>query len=952
MRIDRIQEYVKVKITEQIESGQPVGVMAHDVSEALGIWRNDCAVELNKLVDQGKLRREGKKGVLFFPMDAAVDDGNEPMEIRRIERPRPAIGTERAKESSVFARLVGSNGSLKHQIRIAKAAVSYPPFGLNMLITGPSGSGKTMFAYSVWEYAGEIRAFGATSDAIPFVHFNCAEYADNPQLLVANLLGYKRGSFTGAVEDKRGLVEEANGGILLLDEIHCLSSTGQELFFTLLDTGYYRRLGDVTKRQSRFMLIGATTKPATDALLDTFLRRIPVLIQVPSLAERSINERKEFIEYFYRQETAAIQKLIVVKKDALNILAAYTSAVSLGTLKNVIQISCAKSLHRNISKNIERDEITITFGDILIQVAEHHIDTDKTACPFTSDLRISAKNDTGRESASALADIYEYVEEKIDSKTDEDLKSESFQQILAISVNDYFEDLKKMLVNTGIDYNLLDSVILPEIIPVAAKFLEMASNELDYAFSETAPLLLAMHISQYIDRMHSPMPLFPGDFRSLAQSNPRDFQFVSKYEEWLALSLGTEITGDELNFLAMFLYQGRKKTKNPGVWITLVSHNSQAAAALGNFFNTVLTPGLIHWVGGKSTDSMFNVFEMICDSVKMFHGAEGNLILTDIDMLTGLENEIRKASGVKCRIIPSLDHHLMICACKTTLTYDRPLDEIFQQVIESHCESLLYFFDIQKVNLPALLEKSRKTFLTKIILTVCVTGIGSAKRIKEILEQKLSYVPHLTIIAMSTLDDVFGKAAAYGDSLKLIVGTINLGIPNIPFLLSDKIFTANGMYYISTILNDWNYSFYQVNPDSADSADIPQESVLRDAFRYIAPNVEANGGVSGIFHLINILEQKVYTEPLSDELKMLIFMHTASMLERIVNGNALEMDDEAENLISGKKNWFSLLENIIGAVFNPYGYEIPREEIYYFMHSLPETKMRDRLNGKTRIGGN
>jgi len=99
-------------------------------------------------------------------------------------------------------------------------------------------------------------------------------------------------------------VEQANGGILFLDEIHGLSSTGQEMFFSLLDTGVFRRVGDNTPRTSRFMLIGATTKPLTD-LLETFLRRMPVLISMPTLSDRPMKERLELVEHFYAEEATS-----------------------------------------------------------------------------------------------------------------------------------------------------------------------------------------------------------------------------------------------------------------------------------------------------------------------------------------------------------------------------------------------------------------------------------------------------------------------------------------------------------------------------------------------------------------------------------------------------------------------------------------------------------------------
>ena len=80
----------------------------------------------------------------------------------------------------------------------------------------------------IYEYAIHKKVI---DESAPFVTFNCADYANNPELLSANLFGYKKGAFTGAEKDTIGLIEAADGGYLFLDEVHRLSPEGQEKLF-------------------------------------------------------------------------------------------------------------------------------------------------------------------------------------------------------------------------------------------------------------------------------------------------------------------------------------------------------------------------------------------------------------------------------------------------------------------------------------------------------------------------------------------------------------------------------------------------------------------------------------------------------------------------------------------------------------------------------------------------
>ena len=140
--------------------------------------------------------------------------------------------------------------------------------------------------------------------------FNCADYANNPQLLLGQLFGMQKGAFTGA-QEQRGLLEIAEGGILFLDEVHRLPGEGQEMLFTFIDKGCFRRLGETeSERTARVLLIAATTESPGSSLLKTFTRRIPMVIELPPLRERSAEERYRLITGFFKEEALRLGREI------------------------------------------------------------------------------------------------------------------------------------------------------------------------------------------------------------------------------------------------------------------------------------------------------------------------------------------------------------------------------------------------------------------------------------------------------------------------------------------------------------------------------------------------------------------------------------------------------------------------------------------------------------------
>lgn len=332
-------------------------ITAAELAQKLNLSRQVISHYLTRLMEDGLAVKTSTRPVYWFPVTSEDLEffGEEQWKCAETGLSRETVEPAAVSVSSVFSSMVGYAGSQRQTVEMCMAAVNYPPDGLPMLLTGESGVGKSFIARLIYEYALEQQTIAAGA---PFVVLNCADYANNPELLSAVLLGYKKGSFTGA--DRDGLLKEADGGYLFLDEVHGLSFENQEKLFLFMDSGQYRPLGDNAWKTSRVRFIFATTEQPEEVLLETFRRRITLQIPIPSMMERPLKERLQMLYLFYQKEAGKVNRRIEVDGTVAEALLFTKLQGNIGKLENLVQVSCANAFYRQRHKDI----LHITMGEL------------------------------------------------------------------------------------------------------------------------------------------------------------------------------------------------------------------------------------------------------------------------------------------------------------------------------------------------------------------------------------------------------------------------------------------------------------------------------------------------------------------------------------------------------------------------------------------------------------
>lgn len=315
MRLETYQHLVDILET----SNTPMSTQ--EIATKIQLSRSVTSLYLNKLLEKGEVQQTGKKPVYW--------------QLTRATTPT----------TDVFRQYIGSQGSAKKAIEQCKAAMLYPPLGMPLLIHGASGVGKSFLAKLIYEYLKNEQIIGLEK----FYTFNCADYANNPELLSSILFGHTKGAFTGAESEKQGLLAQANNSVLFLDEVHRLSNENQEKLFQFMDTGTFRPIGEEGKMvHSKVRLLFATTENPKKVLLPTFYRRISVIVSLPNFKERPIRERIAILKNLFHREAKRMTKDINVDEEIFTALLENDEPGNVGSLSNKVQLLCASQLRKTL----------------------------------------------------------------------------------------------------------------------------------------------------------------------------------------------------------------------------------------------------------------------------------------------------------------------------------------------------------------------------------------------------------------------------------------------------------------------------------------------------------------------------------------------------------------------------------------------------------------------------
>lgn len=291
---DRILEHLEA-LTSAVSLDDLARLSTSDIAETLIISRSLASQYLNDLVRAGLVVKVAGRPVRYFHRRAFQKRFQVKLSASEYASLADLIQATGIADHRDFARAVGFDLSLSSVVEQCKAAVQYPPFGLPILLSGGVGVGKSFLSRLVYEYG---KNQGLLSRDSSYVRIDCSGVPD-------------AASFNGLLDES---IAKSRGGVVFVNGIEALSPSAMEhCLATALGL-------DASQDAPRARLVLSTALSADDLKVSSAYSKMPICARVPSLKERTPEEREDLILSFLRSEGCRIGSDVKISRGAYRCL--------------------------------------------------------------------------------------------------------------------------------------------------------------------------------------------------------------------------------------------------------------------------------------------------------------------------------------------------------------------------------------------------------------------------------------------------------------------------------------------------------------------------------------------------------------------------------------------------------------------------------------------------------
>jgi len=651
LKKEQVLEFITEYSSDLIHDEFPK-ITTRFLSEKLKMQRTNISSILNQLVNEGKLVKYNGRPVLYQLADENTSGNGD-----------------------VFEQLVGYDSSLKEAIASAKAAVLYPEGNPTILITAKHGSGVSHFAKTVFRFA---QASGKLKTRAPWILW------DDQDKFQEIFLGD---------HEKEGILKKASGGMLILENIDVVSERNLDWLLAFL-RGEKIQGQDEWPWQKDYhcITIFSTMKDTNEMMLNLLRGQMDFRISLPSLEERSIEERFLILQKFFKEEAKAMDRMIEVDTSILHALLLYEVTDDIKGLKNDIHTGCANSYVR--SYNTEKKTIVLLMSDFpnyvrkgIMYYRSYKNEIDemiKNGCKYTF-----YKNQMLRDNKTAKKDIYQSIDARKRDLERHALTEEEINMAVSNQLESEFEEYFEQLCERVDSIDTLNKMVSEKLISLTRKFLLKAAEQLSCEFSKEIFCGICLHVNSCLIKVSKKQRISNEEIARLLSKYPMHYELVKEFQVELGKEFNVKLNVDDLIFLLMFLLEAKKDVNESKVVTLIAMHGSHAASSIAAVVNVLSDDSNVQAFDMDLDKNVRIVYEELKEKIIKIDQGKGILLIYDMGSIHTMAESIAQETKIAIRCV-EVPITLVGIAGSSKAAEMKTLDEV-ADYLQDNFSGLQYF---------------------------------------------------------------------------------------------------------------------------------------------------------------------------------------------------------------------------------------------------------------------
>ena len=867
---------------------------AYEVSKELNISRALASQYLNELTKEGAVIKINSRPVYFLDRKTLEEAHGVSLSFNSylsISELKQALAKGN-KGKHDFEKLIGSSSGLSYEVEQCKAAVKYPPRGLPILITGQNGTGKGFLASLTFEYA---QNNGILTSKSTFQRFCCSEYEDAQQALDA-LFGLEG---SADPHESQGALRRADGGILYLSDVQFLGREAQDKLAQLLDTGGYNTADqtEAMRESSARLILSSCEEPETH-LSKRLLRRLPVVIHMPALSDRPVEEREQLILRFFCQESERMKKEIFISNRVFDTLLQYEFPANIEQLKNCIQSSCANAL---VQQEAQQDELLI----YLYHLPEYLMVTARVDGRYSDEQRSMMNvRSFGKDTiAQTVGQYYDSILSEYDAYCSNHCDQDTLLRKLTQIFNDYSDYLvfSKRFANAKID--AIERVMETVFGVMSDKYYLQLPGHFNYVFSRCLYLQMRLNAPDQDERV-------AGCLNLLLRLFPKEALLAEEISRMIEQSLDVSINGFSQLLLVLGLRQYSQDVRMDAIRGIIICHGYSTASSIADVVNRLTGSRVFEAIDMPIDISVQEIAVRFKKYVNYVHGPKDVILLVDMGSLEDMNILLSGQTDLNLGIINNVSTRLALdVGCK--IQNHTPMREILEIACSGH------------VSTYKLMERQKKKAA---VLFVSEAGVSVARKMAELfynslprqIEVEFLGYDYLSLKHAEELAELKGKY-----DILFVSGTANPELKDVVFIPMEDIISFREIERINRMLSlymqeDDLQAFHQRLLKNFSLQNVVQNLTILNADK--------------VLDLVNIgldQMQKMMRRKFSAQTIIGLNIHISCLIERLVTKTPIETYTDQAAFEQEQKEFIEMVRKAFREVSTHYKVEFPISEIAY-----------------------